>query len=99
MPKPGKTSAGVIPQPEDSDSKKFDDKESQAMIEKIRKEHSNAFNANKHKEYNPKIDQQRVWSERSDIAFRLPYKSLGKDSFLNHPQVKASKLKTSKKEK
>jgi hypothetical protein len=95
MPRYGRTTAPMLPLVSEGNvteekPNKFLDKESQAMIDKIRKEHSLDYVKNKHKEYNPKVDQQRIWSERSPAAYQIPYQSLGKESHLNHPQLKES---------
>ena len=94
MPRYGRTTAPLLPWVDGglasnkSEPKKFLDKESQKQVDKIRKEHSLNYIKNKHKEYNPKVDQQRIWSERSPASYEIPYQSLGKDSHLEHPQLK-----------
>lgn len=92
MPRYGRTTAPMLPLVSDGKvsedkPKEFLDKESQKMLDKIRHEHSLAYLKNKHKEYNPKVDQQRIWSERSVQAYSIPYQSLGRGSHLKHPQL------------
>ena len=93
MPRYGRTTAPMLPLVNDGNTvdekpNKFLDKESQKMIDKIRDEHSLKYLKNKHKEYNPKVDQQRIWSERSPASYEIPYQSLGRASHVNHPQLK-----------
>ena len=103
MPRYGRTTAAVLPMMKDGkpskENKKFVDKESQQMVDKVRNEHNHDYIKNKHKEYNPKVDQQRVWSERSPAAYEIPFQSLGRASFIKHPQLQITNSKLPKEEK
>lgn len=107
MPRIGRTTAPIVPDSTDgnvsgSKPKEFVDKESQQMLNKIRDDRSREYIKDHHKDYNPKVDQQRIWSERSPAGFEVPFQSTLKDSHISHPQLKATKkvsLKGSKRKK